>query len=124
MFSNLVGQYQTDKSDLVKVSENLHLVIGTRQKPTPQKPKNYLLQRINPKQHIYISSLYEVPVFSPNEPTAPLQAWSFDWQGKNYQLTIDHKNSTATISLPTLNNSTFSINNVELGAKFNPNAGI
>jgi hypothetical protein len=91
---NLVGQYQTDNSNLLKESQiRLHLVIGTRKKTTPQKPKNYLLQRVNPKEHLFISSLYEWPQRAENGTTA----YYFDWKGNYYSLTINQIASTAAI---------------------------
>ena len=92
---NLVGQYQTDNSNLLNVSQSgLHLVIGTRRKPTPQKPKSYLLQRLTPKQHIYISSLFEWQEVAKEGITA----YSFDYQGAEYVLMLNHNTNTATIS--------------------------
>ena len=92
----LVGQYQTDNSNLLNLSQSgLHLVIGTRKKPTPQKPKNYLLQRVSPTKHIYISSLFEW-----QELTAEgISAYSMDYNGQDYVLHIDHNTKKASISL-------------------------
>jgi hypothetical protein len=118
MSSNLVGLYQIDKSNLLKQSENLHLVIGTRKQPTPTKPKYYLLQRLPNNRHIYVSSLFDAPQWAENG----LQVYSLDWQGVNLKLTMNQTAQTAAI-LPS-SNSTSSINNVELGVKFTTNAGL
>lgn len=98
MKSNLCGVFQLDKSNLVSEPLKLHLVISQRRKPTPQKPPFYLLQRLSQKEHVYISSLYKVPVFSPNEPTGALETYSFDWKGSKYLLSLNYTSSTAAIS--------------------------
>lgn len=95
MYSNLQGQFHSDKANLLKIGETLHLVIGTRKKATPQKPPHYLLQRVSPKQHIYISSLFEWQEMSENG----LKAYSFDYKGVDYVLIIDTKTQIAQISL-------------------------
>lgn len=95
MQTNLVGLYQMDKSNLLQPGQNIHLVIGTRKKTTPQKPPNYLLRRFSLKQHIFISSLYEWQEMAGNGK----QAYSFDYQGIDYVLMLDHSTGTGTISL-------------------------
>ena len=97
MSSNLVGAFHIDKANLLSPDQKLHLVIGSRQKPTPTKPKYYLLQRLSPKEHIYISSLFEVPEWSVNAP----QHYSFDWKGQEYTLTIDQAKKTTIIDQKT-----------------------
>jgi hypothetical protein len=92
---NLVGEYQTAKSNLLSPGQNLHLVIGQRKKTTPQKPPNYLLQRLSPKEHIFISSLYEWQEMAVNG----LTAYSFDFKGVDYVLMINHSTQTAQISV-------------------------
>lgn len=95
MSTNLVGKYQLDKANLLSESQNLHLVIGTRKKTTPQKPPFYLLQRVSSKQHIYISSLFEWQEMTGNS----LVGYSFDWQGTEYVLMLNHNTRTAQITL-------------------------
>lgn len=97
--TNLSGSYHLDKANMVCPAQNLHLVIGTRRKPTPQKPPFYLLQRLSPQQHIYISSLFEWQEVASNEPTGAKNWYSFDWQGTNYVLCLDHASKEARISL-------------------------
>jgi hypothetical protein len=60
MASNLIGEYQFTNSTLNKVGDpSVILVISNRKKPSAGKPKYYLLHRLSPNQHKYISSLYE-----------------------------------------------------------------
>jgi hypothetical protein len=92
----LVGDYQTDNTNFLNVSQSgLHLVIGTRKKPTPQKPKKYLLQKVSPTKYIYISSLFEWQEMTDNGITA----YSIDYEGVDYVFRIDHNTKTASISL-------------------------
>lgn len=93
--SNLVGQYQTANTSLQKLGEKVHLIIGTRKKTTPQKPVKYLLQRLSPSQHIFISSLYQWQEMTENGK----QAYSFDYKGIEYVLMIDPVAGIGTISL-------------------------
>lgn len=79
MTSNLDGSYQTVKSNLF--NSKYHLVIGTRKKPTLDKPKYYLLHRLSPTNHKYISSLY--PIIGQEM----AKFYSFEWQGQHYTLT-------------------------------------
>lgn len=89
----LIGQYQTDKSNLVK--PDLSLVIATRKKTAPKKPLKYLLSR-EKAGFRYLSSLY------PFEPETGLKqgisAYSFDFEGKNYLLTIQEAENQASIT--------------------------
>lgn len=119
MQTNLAGQYVTDKSNLIRA--DLHLVIGQRKKPTLTKPKYYLLARLSPSSHVFISSLYPTGQESPEN---GLQVYSLDHTGRSYTLTIDQEARKATITPTSPKNSTVSINNVELGAKFTPNANL
>lgn len=107
---NLQGRYHIDKSNLLK--GDLHLVIGTRKKPSANKPKNYLLHRLG-KYHSYLSSLYPVPVQDSIQGVTDAQIWEFDYQGGKYTLAIKQAENQAEIN-PL--NSTDSINNVELGS--------
>ena len=79
MTSNLEGSYQIDKTNVV--NSKYHLVIGTRKKPTPDKPKYYLLHRLSPTNHKYISSLYTI------NGQEMAKYYSFEWQGQHYTLT-------------------------------------
>ena len=110
--SNLVGTYQKDKSNLQR--GNIHLVIGTRQKPTLRKPSNFLLFKHPTGKYTYISSLYPI---GKDEAKNDLQAYSFDLDNIGYILTIEQGGS-ATIQ--NNQNSTNAINNVELGTKIVP----
>jgi hypothetical protein len=127
--ANLQGQYHLTNSTLLKEdTQQTHLLIGSRRKPTPTKPKYFLLEKVSQKGGKYISSLYPSPKWAENG----LQAYFFDFGGQDYELTLDRPNQRATISQrppqtqgfhPT-SNSTFSINNVELGAKIAPNGQV
>lgn len=119
MDTNLTGQFVIDKSNLIR--SDLHLVIGQRKKPTPTKPKYYLLARLSPSSHVFISSLYPTGQESPEIGS---QVYSLDHTGRSYILTIDQESGKATITPNSPINSTVSINNVESGAKFTPNAKI
>lgn len=92
---NLVGRFHIDKSNLLK--PDLHLVIGTRRKPSPNKPKNYLLIKAA-GQFSYLSSLYpfdqDMPVRSQEA-----QIFSLEWQGVDYLLTLNTGLKQAEISL-------------------------
>jgi hypothetical protein len=119
----LVGHYQTDNTNFLNVSQSgLHLVIGTRKKPTHQKPKNYLLQKVSHTKYIYISSLFEWQEMTDNGITA----YSLDYQGEHYVLKVYKGTQKAEISLllTATNYSISSINNMELGVKIAPNANI
>jgi hypothetical protein len=120
--SNLMGSYQTDKSNLIKVSQKeVHLVIGNRKKPTAKKPKYYLLQRHSATRFTYISSLFEWQEMAGNGTTA----YSLDYQGEHLVLILRHASNEAEIALMTpIRNSIVSINNMESGAKIDPNADI
>lgn len=112
--ANLEGNYQLQKSNLVKQGLNGSLVIGRRKKPTPQKPLFYLLHRSIKGKHTYISSLY--PQGQDGSLNA-LEVYSLDLDGIYYILTLDRDGGTGSI---TSKNSTNPINNVELGTKFVP----
>jgi len=118
MAVKLAGRYDLNKSNLLR--NDLHLVIGTRHKASPNKPKNFLLHRSG-KDHFYLSSLY--PVQDAAEGSRDAQIWHFDYQGGKYTLAIKQAENQAEIS-PI--NSTDSINNVELGSlnypKLDPDA--
>lgn len=111
MLSNLAGVYHIDKSNLVK--PGIHLVIGTRKKPTPNKPKYYLLRRDSPSKHVFISSLYpEGQEGAENS----LQAYSLDWGGVRYKLIINSAEGTAAMAVYSTNSN----NIVELGCDSHP----
>lgn len=92
---NLVGRFHIDKSNLLK--PDLHLVIGTRRKPSPNKPKHYLLIKAA-GQFSYLSSLYP---FDQDMPVRSLEAeiYSLEWEGVNYLLTVNTGLKQAEISL-------------------------
>ena len=110
--TNLVGSYQKDKSNLTKGS--IHLVIGTRQKPTITKPSHFLLFRHPKGNHTYISSLYPLSL---KQAENDLQAYSFDLDSVGYILTIE-QGGEVTISNKA--NSVNAINNTELGTTIVP----
>lgn len=119
MAVKLNGVYQLEKSNLLK--QGLHLIIGTRHKPSGNKPKNYLLEKTAQKQHKYVSSLYPAPdTITRSEST---QIWQFDYLGEDFLLTINQAENQAEIKpIGQVNNSTNSINNVELGSFNYPKA--
>lgn len=92
---NLVGQFHIDKSNLLK--PNLHLVIGSRKKPSANKPKYFLLQKTG-SSFVYLSSLFP---FDQDMPVRSQEAeiYSFDWQGKYFLLTLKTAEKQAEISL-------------------------
>lgn len=108
MTSNLDGRYHTDKSNLLK--QDIHLVVGSRKKPSIQKPKYYLLHRLSPTTHQYISSLY------PLDGQEKDQIFTFDWKGQQYTLTYLEGQEAEISPLRVVGvNSPISINNGELG---------
>lgn len=117
--SKLCGQYQTDKSNLLKAGT--HLVIATRRKESPNKPKNYLLLKES-GGFKYLSGLY--PFTGDLEPISGVQFFSLDYQGEDYLLCLNAAKNEAKISLlPKPTNSPRSINNGELGEDFYPKKG-
>lgn len=119
--ANLIGQYQLTNTTLLKAgTPSLKLVIASRKKPTPQKPKFYLLLALPAGGYQYVSSLYPAPEWPQNGP----QVYSLDWSGQVYTLEIRADQGQASISSTPLPDPTGSINNVGLGAKFTPHAGI
>ena len=96
--SNLCGRYQFANSTLHRQdAPPIKLVIGSRRKPTPQKPKFYLLQALPSGQYRYISSLYPNPS---NEPENALQGYSMDYKGVPLILTLDRDRGQASIDPP------------------------
>lgn len=93
MKPKLAGQYDLSKSNLLK--GDLHLVIGTRHKASPNKPKNFLLHRAG-KDHFYLSSLY--PVQDAAEGPGEAQIWHFDYEGGKYTLAVKQAENQAEIS--------------------------
>jgi hypothetical protein len=119
--ANLSGQYQIANSTLVSLDNpNQKLVIGTRKKPTPQKPPNYLLAALPGGKFTYLSSLFPAPNWAENG----CQTYSLDYQGRYYTLEIDRTAGVASISPNTPGNPTSPINNVGLGVKFTPDANL
>jgi hypothetical protein len=95
--SNLSGQYHFANTTLQKNgSPDLKLVIASRKKPTPKKPKFYLLQALPTGRFTYVSSLYPIPEGAENGS----QGYSLDWQGQEYTLTIDREAGIAQIFHP------------------------
>lgn len=95
MATNLVGQFHIDKSNLLK--PNLHLVIGSRKKQSANKPKHFLLEKTG-SSFKYLSSLYEFDQDMPDR-SQEAQIFSFDWQGKDYLLTLKTAAKQAEISI-------------------------
>lgn len=87
--TNLVGNYQIAKSNLV--SDTITLVIGTRKKPEITKPKNYLLLKLARNGFEYVSSLY--PVIDAKN------TFEIDYLGIKYVLNIADNNTSATIGI-------------------------
>ena len=87
--TNLVGNYQIAKSNLV--SDTITLVIGTRKKPEITKPKNYLLLKLARNGFEYVSSLY--PVIDAKN------TFEIDYLGIKYVLKIADNNVSATIEI-------------------------
>ena len=87
--TNLVGNYQIAKSNLV--SDTITLVIGTRKKPEITKPKNYLLLKLARNGFKYVSSLY--PVIDAKN------TFEIDYLGIKYVLKIADNNVSATIEI-------------------------
>lgn len=92
---NLQGRYHIDKSNLLK--PNLHLVIGSRKKPSANKPKHFLLQKTG-SSFVYLSSLFPFNQDAP-EGATDAQIFSFDWQGSYYLLNLETAGKQAEISL-------------------------
>lgn len=89
----LIGQYHTDKSNLVKA--DLHLVIASRKKTTPKKPLKYLLSKER-EGFRYLSSLY---LFEPETGKKEgFLTYSFDYEGKIYLLAIQEAENQASIT--------------------------
>lgn len=91
----LTGRYDLDKSNLLK--GDLHLVIGTRKKPSANKPKHYLLVKTG-STFFYLSSIYPFNQDAPQGAT-DAQIFSFDWQGSYYLLNLETAGKQAEISL-------------------------
>jgi hypothetical protein len=89
---NLPGTYQQQGAYLT--GPDLTLIIGTRRKPTPHKPKHYLLAKGKGSpgaRDLWISSIYPTPDH-PNR-------YTFDFQGIAYILTTDAAEPFATIAV-------------------------
>lgn len=93
--TNLIGRYHFDKSNLVK--PDLHLVIGTRRKPSLTKPKHYLLIKSG-KDFLYLSSIYPFDQDMPEKVT-DAQIFSLDFQGATYLLTLKTVEKQAQITI-------------------------
>lgn len=115
--ANLMGSYYMIQANLVSFSNQVTMTIGTRKKPTPTKPKYFLLLKLPNGKAVYLSSLY--PIGQKGLENG-FEGYSFEVDDIWYILTIDKGSGQAEV---TLFNSTFSINNVELGAKFTPISG-
>lgn len=89
MTTNLVGNYQITKSNLV--SNSLHLVISERKKPEINKPKRYLLLKQGDKSFKYISSLY------PSKEGD--NSFEIDYNDIKYILRLDAENGSAVIEM-------------------------
>lgn len=74
----LSGRYDRQGSTLKGSEKPITLIIGTRKKASPKKPKYYLLQKHSPQKFTYVSSLFPI-----NEYT-----FSADYQGCNYQVSF------------------------------------
>ena len=86
----LSGTYQQRGAYLH--SETLVLIIGTRHKPTANKPKYYLLAKgrgEGRQPDKWISSIYPMPDSD--------GLYSFDYAGRQYKLTISPESGQAVI---------------------------
>jgi hypothetical protein len=93
--TNLGGCYEIANKNLTKIdAPTFHLVIGTRNKPTPKKPKTYLLRRFPDGKHKYLSSLFPIQNKAENSP----QAYSLDYEGHGYNLIFNNINGQAIIN--------------------------
>jgi hypothetical protein len=88
--TNLVGGYEIHKSDLKR--GGVHLVIGTRHKPSANKSKRYLLQRLPNQSHNYISGLYPIQSDHPDR-----EVYQLDFGGSDYTLTLNRAEGIAEI---------------------------
>lgn len=79
--NTLAGDYLKESHHLHGVQNQNHLFIGSRKKPTIQKPANFLIDKVRNK---YISSLYPIGV---NE-------YKFDHNGENYKLSFNLQRAT------------------------------
>lgn len=87
--ANLVGVYKRVGSTLT--SQTHKLVIGTRQKTTPNKTHHFIVRKdLDGNNGVYISSLYPVDE----------NIYLFDYQGRKYTLTI----SASSAKVDCLNN--------------------
>jgi hypothetical protein len=124
MSPKLVGCYEIKNSNLVK--PDLNLVIGTRRKAGPNKPKNYLLIKSG-NRFTYLSGMF--PFTNDLEPKEGVFWYSLDYEGVNYILCLKRAENQAQITrIDSPDKFHKSYNIVELGAKITPkspeNAGI
>jgi hypothetical protein len=93
--ANLCGRYQFSNSTLLKQGNPpCKLVVGSRKKPSAQKPKYYLLEAQTTGQYKYLSSLYPIPNEAENSP----QAYSMEVQGEHFTLILDREAGQAAIT--------------------------
>lgn len=102
MIPKLIGEYQICKNTL-KGADNQYLICKRKQ-PTTRKPTYYLLEQIGKKTR-YISSLYPKTDIKQE----CVDRYELEYNRKYYLLSINNCKSSASI------NSTYTINNVELG---------
>lgn len=115
--SNLMGSYYMTQTKLVNISNGVTLTIGTRKKPTPTKPKYFLLLLTQQGKRVYLSSLYPDPL---KQAESDPQGYSFEVDQVWYNLVLNRSVGQVTISLF---NCAISINNAQLGSKSDPILG-
>lgn len=116
--TNLCGRYSVSNQDLQNTENSIRLVVGTRKKPTIEKPKHYLLQKTG-ISFVYISSLY--PTTIGEKATEKPVVYQFEYQGCKYLLSVLSDGTGAFIEYDSVRaNSPFSNNIGELGVKIAP----
>jgi hypothetical protein len=94
MTSKLVGEYHFTNSTLLKQgTPPTKLILSQRSEETPVKSKFFVLEVLPTGGRRYISSLYEAPNWSKNG----LRAYSFDFGGVDYLLTLDRDHQKGVI---------------------------
>jgi hypothetical protein len=92
---HIEGNYQREGSYLV--ADSLTLIIGTRKKPTPHKPKHYLLAKgkgAGAARDLWISSIYPVPDCE--------RIYHFDFAGVHYVLELETDSAARVRKAPGL----------------------
>jgi hypothetical protein len=128
--TKLAGSYHMTQRKLVNLETGLTLTIGTRQRPTPKKPPNFLLMDTHPGKRVYLSSLYD---YGPDGAENGLQGYRFEVDGVWHHLELDRGAGMATVRGPIdkpqggrltglngVQNCASSINNAQSRSKSDP----